>query len=227
MKKTVERLTFMVIGALLVSAAYLVGSTDKTANAQKSSEVPNANTSIADVTGGYTGLFDKDLTPKNYLSNGDFYSQDKPRRLPIDSGLIDKVKAAIWWYDKVITEYPGTQETNIALKSKIRTLIGWTEGYGKDKKAYGLHGPHSRVHSGYFSLVESTFLELEVGYPDNEYLEALAFQIAQQYLYHALVNRRQEYKDDCKRWLEKTIKLAKGADTFYSHLARLRLTLVE
>ena len=72
---------------------------------------------------------------------------------------------------------------------------------------------------GYFSLVESTFLELEVGYPDDEYLEALAFQIAQQYLYHALANRRQEYKDDCKRWLEKTIKLAKGADTFYSHLA--------
>ena len=34
MKKLFERLTFMVIGALLVSAAYLVGSTDKTANAQ-------------------------------------------------------------------------------------------------------------------------------------------------------------------------------------------------
>lgn len=223
MKKMVERLTFMIIGALFVSAAYLVGSTDKTANAQKSDE--GESTSIADAISGYTGLFDKDATPKNYLSNGDFYSQNKPRRLPIDSSLIDKVKAAIWWYDKVITEYPGTQEANIALRSKIRTLIGWTEGYGKDKKAYGLHGSDSRLHNGYFALVESTFLELEIGYPDDEYLEALAFQIAQQYLYH--IHRRIGYKDDCKRWLEKTIKLAKGADTFYSHLARLRLTLIE
>lgn len=226
MKKIVERFTFMVVGALLVSAAYLVGITDKTANAQKTNEVPDANT-LADVAGGYTGLFDKDATPQNYLSNGDFYSQDKPRKLPIDSSLIDKVKASIWWYDKVITEYPGTPEASIALRSKIRTLIGWTEGYGKDKKAYGLHGPYSRAHTGYYALVESTFLELEIGYPDDEYLEALAFQIAQRYLYHVLVNRKTVYKDNCKQWLEKTIKLAKGADTFYSHLARLRLTLVE
>ena len=224
MKKTVERLTFMMLGAILVSVAYLAGSADKNADAQKSDEEPNENTSIASVGGGYTGLFDKDATPKNYLSNGDFYSQDKPRRLPIDLGLINKVESAIWWYDKVITEYPGTQEASIALRSKIRTLIGWTEGYGKDKKAYGLH---SRVHSGFFALIESTFLELEVGYPDDEYLEALAFQIAQRYLYHVLVYRKTVYKEDCKRWLEKTIKLAKGADTFYSHLARLRLTLVE
>ena len=34
MKKTVERLTFMVIGALLVSIAYFVGSADKTDAAQ-------------------------------------------------------------------------------------------------------------------------------------------------------------------------------------------------
>ena len=227
MNKTIERLSFMLLGAILVSVAYFVGIADKPANAQKSNETPNADTSTEGALSGYTGLFDKDSTPKNYLSNGDFYSQDKPRRLPIDLGLIDKVQSAIWWYDKAITEYPGTQEASIALTSKIRTLIGWTEGYGKDKKAYGLHGPPSKVHNGYFALAESTFLELEVGYPDNEYLDALAFQIAQQYLFHALVNRKAVYKEDCKRWFEKTIKLAKGADTFYSHLARLRLTLVE
>ena len=34
MKKIFERLVFMIVGALLVSAAYLVGNTDKTADAQ-------------------------------------------------------------------------------------------------------------------------------------------------------------------------------------------------
>ena len=34
MKKVFERLAFMVIGAVLVSAAYLVGSTDQTADAK-------------------------------------------------------------------------------------------------------------------------------------------------------------------------------------------------
>ena len=35
MNKTVERLIFMIIGALLVSIAYFVGNTDKTAEAQQ------------------------------------------------------------------------------------------------------------------------------------------------------------------------------------------------
>ena len=123
-------------------------------------------------------------TPRNYLSNGDFYSQGKPRRLGIDTSFIDKVDTAIWWYDKVISEFPGTEEANIALISKIRTLIGWEDGYGDGKKYYGLHAYHGTMAKidGYFSLIATTFLELETGFPDDEYLEAFAFQIAQRYL---------------------------------------------
>lgn len=193
-------------------------------DAQKNDDTSNENTSLADAISDHTGLFDQGPTAKNYLSNGDFYSQDKPRKLIIDTSYIDKVESAIWWYDKVITEFPGTEEANIALRSKIKTLIGWTDGYGKDKKYYGLH---SRVRGRYFPLVESTFLELEVGYPDDPYLEALSYQIAQQYLFHILVYGSKHYNDECKRWLEKTIELARGEDTFYSHLAKLRLSLVE
>ena len=194
-------------------------------NAEKSDEKSNASTSLADAIPDYSGLFDKGDTPRNYLSNGDFYSQDKPRRLGIDASFIDKVDTAIWWYDKVISEFPGTEEANIALRSKIRTLIGWDDGYGKDKEYFGLYDRAKGTK--YFPLVEITFHELETGYPDDEYLEALAFQIAQRYLVYVLGYGRKVYSAACKRWLVKTIELAKGKDTFYSHLAKLRLPLVQ
>jgi hypothetical protein len=193
-------------------------------NAQKNSETSNTSSLLKDEIPDYRGLFDRGLTPVNYLKNGDFYSQDKSLRLSIDTSYIDHVDTAIWWYDKVLTEFPGTEEANEALRSKIRTLIGWEKGYGEDKENFGLHDRANAMK--YFPLIESTFLELEIGFPDDEYLEAFAFQIAQRYLYHVLVYRRQDYKDNCKQWLEKTIELAKGKDTFYSHLSKLRLRLV-
>ena len=193
-------------------------------DAQKNDDIPNENTSLEDAIPDYTGVFDQGATAKNYLSNGDFYSQDKPRKLIVDTGLIDKVDTAIWWYDKVIVEFPGTEEANIALRSKIRTLIGWEDGYGDKKKDYGLH---SNPGAKYFPLVESTFLELETGYPDDPFLEALAYQIAQRYLFHVLLYRKAQYKDECKQWLDKTIELARGKDTFYSHLATMRLGLLK
>jgi len=191
-------------------------------NAQKSS---NTTTLLEDEQPDYRGLFDREETPRNYLMNGNFYSEGKPRRLGIDLSYIDKVDTAIWWYDKVLDEFPRTKEANEALREKIRTLIGWTDGYGNDKEEFGLHDRNKGRK--YFPLVESTFLELETSYPDDEYLEALAFQIAQQYLFHVLVYRNEGYKDDCKKWLEKTIALAGGKDTFYSHLSKLRLRLVQ
>ena len=191
-------------------------------NAQKSSNTTNL---LEEKSPDYRGLFDRDATPKNYIMNGNFYSQDKPRRLGIDSSYIDKVDTAIWWYDKVLEEFPGTKEANEALREKIRTLIGWTDGYGDDREEFGLH--NRRKGRKYFPLIEAAFLELEAGYPDDPYLEAFAFQIAQQYLFHVLIYSTEDYKDDCKKWLEKTIALAEGKDTFYSHLSKLRLRLFQ
>ena len=190
-------------------------------NAQNNSETSDTSSLLEDESPDYRGVFDKGLTPVNYLKNGDFYSQDKSLRLGIDTSYIDKVDTAIWWYDKVLTEFPGTEEANEALRAKIRTLIGWNQGYGENQEYFGLH--HRGNANKYFPLIESTFLELEIGFPDDEYLEAFAYQIAQRYLYHILVYRRQDYKDNCKQWLEKTIELAKGKDTFYSHLSQLGL----
>ena len=191
-------------------------------NAQRNDERPNTTNLLDD---NYRGLFDTGSNPKNYLENGNFYSQDKPRALIIDTSFINKVDTAIWWYDKVLNEFPGTEEANEALRQKIRTLIGWEEGYGRDKKTYGLYNPTNGKR--YFPLLESTFLELEIGFPDDEYLEAFAFQIAQKYFIFLLGHRKYEYKEDCIRWFEKTIEIAKGKDTFYSHLARKRITSVK
>ena len=193
-------------------------------NAQKGEETAAIRNVLEDDAPDYRGLFDRDSTPRNYLMNGDFYSQNKPRRLGIDTSYIDHVDTAIWWYDKVLEEFPGTQEANEALRAKIRTLIGWEEGYGKDKKYFGLA---SRIKGRYFLVVEKTFHDLEKWFPDDEYLEAFAFQIAQRYLFHVIVYKKDNYKDNCEQWLHKTIKLADGKDTFYSHLANLRLRLVE
>lgn len=153
-------------------------------NAQKSEETSNSSNLLEDDTPDYKGLFDRGSTPRNYLENGDFYSQGKPRRLGIDLSYIDEVETAIWWYDKVIKEFPGTQEANEALRAKIRTLIGWTDGYGSDKEYFGLR---DRSNDKYFPIVEKTFSELETSFPNDQYLEALAYQIAQRYLFHVIL----------------------------------------
>lgn len=193
-------------------------------NAEKNNN-SNDQASIEDVIPDYKGLFDQGSTPRNYLDNGNFYSQDKPRRLGIDTSFIDPVDASIWWYDKVISEFPRTNEANIAFREKIKTLIGWSDGYGDDKEYFGLYD--RRKDKIYFPMVEETFTLMENIYPDDDYLEALAFQIAQRYLWHVLAYGRQNYKVDCKKWLNKTIELSKGKDTFYSHIAKLRLPLVQ
>ena len=213
--KLTDKLKYIVLGGLLTTIGFLIGNLNNMSADEHTTNMESKNSD-------YSGLFDKGSTPQNYLANGDFYSQEKPRRLIVDTSYIDKVDTAVWWYDKVLNEYPGTDEANEALKSKIRTLIGWEEGYGKDKEFYGLH---SRTRGKYFPLVESTFTELEVGYPEDPYLEAFAYHIAQQYLYHIIVYKHNHYRDECKQWLDKTIELAEGKDTFYSHLAKLRLQL--
>ena len=193
-------------------------------NAQKSGETSNASTLVSDIVPDYSGIFDNGETSQNYLKNGDFYSQNKPRKLVIDTSYIDRLQAAIWWYDKVIAEFPGTEEANIAFRSKIRTLIGWEEGIGKNKNFFGLH---NRFGGKHFILVERTFANLEEWFPNDGHLEALAFQIAQSYFYHIVVYGHKQYNDEYVKWLKKTIEFANGHDTFYSHLAQLRLSLVE
>ena len=172
----------------------------------------------------YTGILDDKATAINYLKNGNFYSKDKSYAMIIDTSYMDLVSYAIYWYDKVISEYPKTPAANRALKDKMKTLIGWTKGYGDDRRNYGLRDRTKA--SIYFPLLEATYVLLEKDYPDDLELSAFAFQIAQEYLIYLYVYRNGKYLEPSKKWITKTIQHAKGKDTFYSHLAKHHLARV-
>ena len=215
---------FFLLGAIIATIAFFViQHTEFTAIAQNT-DTGDTTSSESQITDGFEGLFDSKSSPENYIKNGNFYSSEKPRRLPIDISYVDEVDTAVWWYDKVLNEYPGTAHAQDALHQKIRTLVGWSDGYGDDKEYFGLYD--RKKGAKYFPLIESSFLELETGYPDDLYLEAFAFQIAQRYLYHVFVYKKKSWRTNCIEWFEKTIELANGKDTFYSHLSKNALNLL-
>lgn len=158
---------------------------------------------------------------ETYLKNGDFYSSDKTSRFGIDTSYIDKLEFSLYWYDKVISEFPKSDDAKTALKSKMFALVGWTEGYGDDKKYIGLlNESKSPV---YFKMIEQTYNQLKSQYPDDKSISGFAYQIAQAYLYHIVLYGKREYKENLKAWLIETIKTSGGEDTFYSHIAKHRL----
>lgn len=247
----------------------------------------------------YSGIFDDTATGLNYLKNGNFYSGDKSYKLVIDTSYMDLVGNAIYWYDKAISEFPKTPVANRALKDKIKTLIGWTDGHGDDRRDYGL--ADRTKASFYFPLIETTYALLEKDFPEDSELSAFAFQIAQRYSFYMIaeqmvvvearqqltdvitqshltvsdwraiisrvpqfleassialdanvrsltdfrdaaealnisiseamlqsleqlkttVQKNNKYIAPIRKWMNKTIELAKGKDTFYSHLARV------
>ena len=188
--------------------------------AEKDSE--NSNREDIQLHGG---LFESDPSPQNYIRNGNFYSKDKGRLLTVDTSFIDPVEASIYWYDKVINEFPNTPECNQALKEKMKTIVGWTDGYGDNEEFYGLRNRDMKESVEFFNMLEETFQKLENDFPNDPHLEAYAYQVAQAYFYHIIVFRRTRpvWKSNYHQWLRKTIELADGEDTFYSHLAKMRL----
>lgn len=172
----------------------------------------------------FSGAFDDKATPSNYLKNGDFYLEGKPFKLTVDASLMNRVGSALYWYDKVISEYPKTNAANQALKNKIQALIGWSEGYGDNKKSYGLK---MRTNAAvYFPMLEDTYTKLEMDYPEDVELSAFAYQIAQEYFFYFYVYSKQKYIEQTKKWMTKVVELANNKETFYSHLAKHHLSIV-
>ena len=198
------------IGISMVNWTNAEDSTDSTAEYVTVEDLPE-----------YTGVFDKAATGINYLKNGNFYSEGKSYKFGIDTSYIDRVTYAIYWYDKVISEFPNTPAANGALKDKMNTILGWTDGYGDDKKYYGLD---DRKKAGiYFPLLIVTYAKLESDYPDDPHLQAFAFQVAQKYWFYLLITRNSKYAIPTEKWMNKTIELSDGKETFYSQIAKQRL----
>jgi hypothetical protein len=150
----------------------------------------------------------------SYVRNGDFWS-DAPDEFTIDASWLPKAELGLFWYDRVITEYPGSDAAELAYTRKLRTLLGWKDP-GQYGKSYGVRENFNK----YMPITVETFDAFAKAFPANNALQAFRFQIAQAYW---------DKKDwtNTRTWLQRIVDEAKGEQTFYSELAKARLAKVE
>lgn len=155
-----------------------------------------------------------DATARVYLRSANFWSKERDRIFTIDSSWIPSVEAAVYWYDKVIVESPGSVAARVAYEEKMRTLLGWKEA-GQYGESHGV-----RASASYFPQLESTFREYEKTYPSASATQGFRFLIAQAYW---------QKKDWTKtrEWLNEIVSKDGGVNSFYKDLAERRLKKVE
>lgn len=150
----------------------------------------------------------------SYVRNGDFWS-DAPDRYTIDASWLPRAELGLYWYDRVVKEYPGSDAAELAYIRKLRTLLGWSE-VGQYGSSYGVKADFRK----YMPLTLQAFDEFAKAFPSNTSLQAFRFQIAQAYW---------SKKDwaNTRVWLQHIVDEAKGEARFYSELAKARLAKVE
>lgn len=149
----------------------------------------------------------------SYVRNGDFWS-DAEDTFRIDASWLPRAELGLYWYDRVIKEYPGSDAAELAYLRKLRTLLGWKE-LGQYGSSYGVVGDFGK----YMPLTLQAFDDLAKAFPSNTSLQAFRFQIAQAYW---------SKKDwaNTRLWLQNIVDASKGEQTFYSELAKARLAKV-
>jgi hypothetical protein len=150
----------------------------------------------------------------SYVRNGDFWS-DAPDKFTIDASWLPKAELGLYWYDRVIKEYPGSDAAELAYIRKLRTLLGWRES-GQYGSAFGVKSDFKK----YMPLTLQAFESFAQAFPSNSSLQAFRFQIAQAYW-------GQKDWTNTRAWLQKIIDAAKSEETFYSELAKARLAKIE
>lgn len=140
-----------------------------------------------------------------YLRNGDFWSKGKEELAIIDKKWAPRVLAAVKWYDRVIQEFPKTPAAESAGIAKTQTLLGW-RGIDDSTKEGRMQADQ------YMARAVKSFTELAKAYPKSTALQALRFQIAQEYW------RVRSYKD-AESWLQHVIRSAGKTDDFFRDLA--------
>ena len=150
---------------------------------------------------------------RSYLSNGDLWTENN-REFLIDSSWLPEVELAVEWYDRAIEEFPGSTAAERAYERKLLALIGRKQ-IGEDK-ATGLKADFDQ----YIPQVVHTFSTFETAFPNNSYLQAFRYQIAQAYWEHRDLG-------SAKRWLQKIIEKSGGEETLYSEIAQAELEKIE
>lgn len=150
----------------------------------------------------------------SYVRNGDFWS-DAPDKFTIDASWLPRAELGLYWYDRVIKEYPGSDAAELAYTRKLRTLLGWKE-LGQYGDSYGIKADFGK----YMPVTLQAFEEFAKAFPANTSLQAFRFQIAQAYW------GKKDWTNT-RLWLQRVVDEAKGEQTFYSELAKARLAKVE
>jgi len=154
------------------------------------------------------------VVAQSYMINGDFWSNAE-RKFTIDSSWMPSLEIAIDWYDKIITEYPGTNDAAIAYQRKMFALLGWKEP-GRKGNSFGLQDDFKK----YIDQVLKTFNNFEREFPNNSFLQGFRYQIAQAYW-------ADEDWANTRKWLQKVISAGEGEETFYTKTAKARLKKIE
>jgi tetratricopeptide (TPR) repeat protein len=167
---------------------------------------------LASVIGEMTEETVDDASAEIYLRSADFWSKERDRIFRIDTSWISNVEAAIHWYDKVISEFPGSSAARIAYEDKMRTLLGWTD---QDGERHGV-----RSSPSYLPQLESTFRAYEAAFPTTSAAQGFRFLVAQVYWRNGNWAKTRE-------WLNEIITKDSNANSFYRDLAERRLKKLE
>lgn len=163
-----------------------------------------------------------------YFSAAEFWLGDLNEHQPIDVQAIPIEEAAAHWLEKIALEFPGTPAAELAMRDRARAFLGRPFGAesGPGIGALGsLTNPNmlgssnaavrnDRVQFWMKQAIDAV-RELESGFPGSAYLPQLKFLVADAYM-------RADQVSDAKHWLEAVYREAK-AESFWSHIARLRL----
>ncbi len=189
-------------------------------DAPESTQASEHMKGLADVLGETTGELVADAEARSYLRHADFWSRRKSDVFVIDSSWLPKVDMAIAWYDKVISEYPGTRAAELAFIGKLRTVLGWVEP-GRHGRAKGLANRGVASRAKYDPILLATFAAFQKAHPDAGTLQAFRFQIGQSFWRNARLN--QNDRKQALHWLGQIIEHGED-DTFYVDLARRRMS---
>ena len=172
---------------------------------------------LSEIVGETSRTTVENAIAKSYFRNADFWSKGKKSEIfIIDGSWILSVEAAMYWYDKIIQEFPKTKVSRLAYEDKMRTLIGRKEP-GRYGFAYGIE----KDFDLYMGHLLNTFSDFETDHPQAaSSLQAFRYQIAQAFW-------KKRRWDNAQHWLNQIIEHSGEDTTFYRDLAERRLKSLE
>ena len=160
-----------------------------------------------------------DARAQIYLESAEFYNGSNAT-LWIDTSYIPHLEAAIKWYDRIISEFPGTTSAETAHRRKIQAILGWGS-----KRTYDEAGAKEDF-AKYMPMAVDAFVAFEGEFPESSLLQPLRYQLAQAYWVNwrkVGKNKKATMKAESVHWLNEIVRAAGVRDSFYGDLAVRRL----